>query len=604
MLTAAAGKEAGLVESSRTQPTDADSTVEMPVPPPVRLRAAAGTASDDRAPRLAEGVDLIGEYEGSGFREPPALIRRGDGQVIQLSPLLYVVAKHIDGERSYGEVAEAVTEEFGRAVSADNVRTIVDEKLHPLGLTLGPDGSAPPVEKPDPLLALKFRKSVIPAHRSQAVASLFKPLFYPPVVLVALVAFVGFDAWLFLHHGVAQSFRDALYDPALILLVLGLVVLSAGWHEFGHAAGCAYGGACPGPMGAGIYIAYPAFYTDVTDSYRLGRGGRLRTDLAGVYFNALFVLATAALYALTGYEALLLVVIVQHLEMAHQLLPLLRLDGYYIVADFTGVPDLYTRIVPILTSAIPGREPDDRVRVLKPWVRVVVTVWVLVVVPLLVFQLGMLLLHAPRMVGTAWDSLAQQWDGLAAAVPDAAVLAAVSAAVQALIIVLPLVGIAYTFALLGRRGLRAGWRITDGRPLPRAAFLGAAVALVAGLVYVWLPDGDYRPIQRGERGTLAEGLVAVRRAPTGHSSLESHERAAKRGDLDVATEPGDDAPRTEREQKDPVPSSTTTTSPPPDQAPEERDDAPTTSSLTTTTNPRATTTSTTAAATATSAPSG
>ena len=29
----------------------------------------------------------------------------------------------------------------------------------------------------------------------------------------------------------------------------------------------------PGAMGAGLYLFWPAFYTDVTDSYRLGRGG-------------------------------------------------------------------------------------------------------------------------------------------------------------------------------------------------------------------------------------------------------------------------------------------------------------------------------------------
>ena len=39
-------------------------------------------------------------------------------------------------------------------------------------------------------------------------------------------------------------------------------------------------------MGTGLYLVWPAFYTDVTDSYRLGRAGRLRTDLGGLYFNA------------------------------------------------------------------------------------------------------------------------------------------------------------------------------------------------------------------------------------------------------------------------------------------------------------------------------
>ena len=42
-----------------------------------------------------------------------------------------------------------------------------------------------------------------------------------------------------------------------------------------------------GRSASGLYLVYPAFYTDVTDSYRLDRAGRVRTDLGGVYFNVL-----------------------------------------------------------------------------------------------------------------------------------------------------------------------------------------------------------------------------------------------------------------------------------------------------------------------------
>ena len=45
---------------------------------------------------------------GSGYREPPALVRRGDGQMLQLTPLLYAVLEAVDGRRTYDEIAEAV----------------------------------------------------------------------------------------------------------------------------------------------------------------------------------------------------------------------------------------------------------------------------------------------------------------------------------------------------------------------------------------------------------------------------------------------------------------------------------------------------------------
>ena len=59
--------------------------------------AAAAPPAD--APRLAEGIELIGEFEDSGFKEPPLLARRADGQVVQLTQLLYLVAEACDGAR-------------------------------------------------------------------------------------------------------------------------------------------------------------------------------------------------------------------------------------------------------------------------------------------------------------------------------------------------------------------------------------------------------------------------------------------------------------------------------------------------------------------------
>ena len=90
-------------------------------------------------------------------------------------------------------------------------------------------------------------------------------------------------------------------------------------------------------MGVGIYLVYPAFYTDVSDNYRLGRWGRVRTDLGGFYFNLIFVLGVMALYVATGYEFLLLIVMLINFEIIHQLLPFVRLDGYWVLADITGM---------------------------------------------------------------------------------------------------------------------------------------------------------------------------------------------------------------------------------------------------------------------------
>ncbi|MFN2471428.1 MAG: hypothetical protein ABR583_10690 [Gaiellaceae bacterium] len=152
-------------------------------------------------PRLADGIELLGLYEDSGFKDPPYIARRADGQVIQLPPLLYAVAEEVYGRRSYDEIAARVTERIQRGVSGDNVRYLADEKLRPLGVLTQLDGSSPTLAKADPLLALKFRTAVIPKWLSRTLTTVFYPFFLPPVVLAVLAGLVAVDTWFFFIHG-------------------------------------------------------------------------------------------------------------------------------------------------------------------------------------------------------------------------------------------------------------------------------------------------------------------------------------------------------------------------------------------------------------------
>src|SRR5438876_3948069 len=210
-----------------------------------------GEGRPSAVPRLADGIELIGRMQGSGYKEPPYLARRADGQVIQLPPLLYVLAEQIDGRRDYQEIAEHATEAFKRGITAENAQFLVDEKLRPLGVVAATNGSGPELRKADPLLALKFRAALVPQRAVRTITTVFRPLFLPPVVVGVLAGLGVLDFWLFFVHGIAGSLRDVLYHPVYVSIILGLVILSAAFHECGHATACRYGGATPGVMGAG-----------------------------------------------------------------------------------------------------------------------------------------------------------------------------------------------------------------------------------------------------------------------------------------------------------------------------------------------------------------
>jgi putative peptide zinc metalloprotease protein len=425
-------------------------------------------------PRLADGTELAGEFAGFGYREPPLLAYREDGQAVKLPALLYRAVEALDqtvgnlDEREYASadpagqgrvlaaVARALSERDGREFTAEHVAYLLDEKLAPLGLTTYSDGSVPEVPVAQPFLSLNVRMTVLPPWATWRVAGLFTWLFRAPVLIVAIAAVVLAELWVLGTQHVTLAMEATLHAPAGVLLVVLLAVMSTAFHEVGHSTACRYGGVRPGAMGCGIYVAWPVFYTDITSTYRLGRAGRLRADLAGVYFNGIYIVALAAAYRATGFAPLLLGVLSTNLEIVQQMLPTLRFDGYYVIADFVGIPDLFRYIVPILRRTLLRRPRDERLTALKRWPQVITTIWVLCVVPALVGQLLLLAVNVPALVRS--DVTTIRSVALYAAYSSSPVLAVTAATVQILFLLIPLAGVAIIAFQLSRGLSRFGWR--------------------------------------------------------------------------------------------------------------------------------------------------
>jgi putative peptide zinc metalloprotease protein len=167
-----------------------------------------------------------------------------------------------------------------------------------------------------------------------------------------------------------------------MLILLGVIVVSAAFHELGHAAALRYAGGQVKGMGAGLYLVYPAFFTDVSDNYRLPRWSRVRTDLGGFYFNLIFAIGVMALYLLTGQEFLLLIILLINLEIIHQLLPFVRLDGYWTLADLTGIPDFFSQMGAFWRSILPFKRWQGRkLPELKWWGKASFALYTIITVP-------------------------------------------------------------------------------------------------------------------------------------------------------------------------------------------------------------------------------
>ncbi|MFJ3773453.1 hypothetical protein ACIPX0_17315 [Streptomyces sp. NPDC090075] len=452
-------------------------------------------------PRLSAGLRLHGEYQGSGFTEPKYIARRGDGQVVQLSRLLYLVASSVDGVRDAEAIAHRVSARFGREVSGENIRFLVEKKLEPLGVTVPEGQEDDEVDAPrsDLLLALKGHRVIFNEKRTAKIARSLAWLHRPAVVALVLGSAVAMDVWLFGFFGAIEPVLEVLDQPVLILVVFVLTVASLVFHEFGHASACRYGGARPGCIGCGLFLIWPSMYTDVTDVYRIGRGGRLRTDLGGVYFNVVFMLAMVGAYFATGAQFFLATVYLGHFEIMEQLMPAVRLDGYYILGDLAGVPDLYGKIKPILLALVPGAKGDkarEEVAGLKKSARAIVATWVLTMVPLIIGELGYALWNLPRILTTMTRSLTEQLLGTGSAFVDGKIVEGLVGTIGSVMLLCPMAGVVYLSVKIGGRIIRAAKRTTAGRPRLRLVICALALAGLTGLSYAWMSGVTPKPLPK------------------------------------------------------------------------------------------------------------
>ncbi|HEY1489355.1 MAG TPA: hypothetical protein VGF84_24835, partial [Micromonosporaceae bacterium] len=456
-------------------------------------------------PGRADGVELLGPVKGSGYRSGAGLVRRADGQMVQLGPLMYAVLEAADGHRDASQIAGEVSAELHRQLNADQAGQLA-AKLAAQGLLAGTEHAAPP--RRNPLLALRWKFLVTNPTITRRITAPFAGLFHGVIMWPVLAAFGAICWYVLFDKGLAAATAQAFNSPGMLLTVFALGVISAGIHEFGHAAACRYGGATPGGMGAGLYLVWPAFYTDVTDAYRLDRRGRLRVDLGGLYFNTLVSVATFGVWLAIHNDALLLLIGLQLLQMVKQLSPMIRADGYHILADATGVPDLYAHLGPTLRRLLPGHRGEPSA--LTGRARALVTMWVLVIVPVLLSLMIGAILVLPRLVTSAWDSGRHVID----AIPHQSVTGVLASLLRLLALVLPALGSAYITARLAGTAVRRGRAWSAGRPGRRVVALIAAIAVLAGLAWAWWPSGQYRPVRASDRGTIGS-LVAAIGAPRG-----------------------------------------------------------------------------------------
>jgi putative peptide zinc metalloprotease protein len=191
----------------------------------------------------------------------------------------------------------------------------------------------------------------------------------PALALYVLVAMGGPLTLLASHH-LAEIRPVNLFAPRgieMVLLIVLFVPLLIFTHELAHALVCKSFGRDVRRGGVALYFGIPAFFVDTTDIWLENRARRIAVSAAGLVsdltLGGVCSLLAQALPAGAAATVLFLASIA-YFSFLLNLLPLLELDGYYILVDLLEIPMLRPRSFAFVREHLLGklrrRESFDR----------------------------------------------------------------------------------------------------------------------------------------------------------------------------------------------------------------------------------------------------
>lgn len=285
-------------------------------------------------------------------------------QFFRLNPVAYHFVGLLDGKRTVDEVWNLTLERFGDAAPTQNEVIGLLGQLNEsnlLRVDMPPDA--------EPLLR-RNRQRRLRHWGGQAMSILFLrfPLFNPDRILTWLTPLFrpllskgGLLLWLvwllFIGWQFAPHIRDFTslaqqhaFNPSNWAWLAALFVIIKVCHELGHGLVCKrFGGVVP-EVGIMMLVLFPFPYVDATSSWNFPKKShRILVAAAGMLFELAIAGVAALVWIQTDRESLVSQLAYQVVFMASiatilfNANPLLRFDGYYILADFFEVPNLYER---------------------------------------------------------------------------------------------------------------------------------------------------------------------------------------------------------------------------------------------------------------------
>jgi putative peptide zinc metalloprotease protein len=308
-------------------------------------------------------------------------VARGESRFHCLLPLDVSELLHrFDGTRTLHEVVGAYCDGHPTASRQKLIR-LIENYFVPNGVLVGSESL---LETVAPGVGRKphYVRFAFPLLKGETIRALVSPLgalFRGPCLISLLVASVALHLAFYSTHGVRALIDITTLPLSDAAIIVAMMVLSAFVHELGHAAALVRHGGDAREIGFAVYLMRPVLYTNVTDSWRLTRWQRIQVDAGGMYFDSIFLLVLLAATWIFPSRALEFSFVWIDLMLVTTLNPVLRMDGYWLLADLAGSSGLREESMAALKDFLLSfRRPSSTGRRLPARKRVFLTAYALV----------------------------------------------------------------------------------------------------------------------------------------------------------------------------------------------------------------------------------
>ncbi len=174
-------------------------------------------------------------------------------------------------------------------------------------------------------------------------------------LLFTPAARVAWAGLVFAALAVAASNIEVIMAEAVPLLqwqtfflLLPVLLFVTVLHEFGHGLACRHSGGEVHEMGFLLIFFQPAMYCDISDAWMLDRRSRLWSIAGGLWVQFAVWSVAVLVWRVTApgtlvHAAALLVVAVAAVGGLLNVIPFIKLDGYFFLSDWLEIPNLRPR---------------------------------------------------------------------------------------------------------------------------------------------------------------------------------------------------------------------------------------------------------------------